>query len=130
SSSLSAGTNLGTLAAKLSSTSDKALGSVVTFQEGTLTSNVTLTTSWRERNGSSGSDAETSPSTGSSRFDVLPNGLFSDVVDVSGIDGQLYVMTLTYNVDAVNAAGVALEDLKLGYFNSDGKWVNAVFGNS
>jgi hypothetical protein len=59
--------------------------------------------------------------------------LASDIVDVTGLDGNLHTLQMTYNVDFEETVGEA----SLLWFDEedenvldDGAWVNAVLGNS
>ena len=51
----------------------------------------------------------------------------SDVLAVTGLVGETYVLQLSYNEDGLVGSEA---DLILGWLNSDNAWVNAVEGNS
>ena len=109
-------------------TSDNVLGTkaeIVT--SALLSSDTTLSMSMRRRD-TSGTANEVYPSGGSTRFNSLPAGLLSDVVDITGIDGTLYILRMYYNTG--DLASYSPAQLSLGYFNTtDGKWELAVLGN-
>lgn len=54
-------------------------------------------------------------------------GLFSDIVNLTGLSGERFVLSLTYDPGSLGSFGAS--DLLLGW-EENGSFVNAVFGNS
>jgi hypothetical protein len=92
--------------------SDKTIGSTARFMDGVLSTQRTVSTSWRNAVAGEGAKG---------------NNLFSDVVAISGTSGEIFVLQMAYDESLLPY----LEDVtlpRLGWLQ-DGQWVNAVAGN-
>ncbi len=110
-------------------TGDNVLGtSVAIVDSEALGADTLLSMSMRRRN-TSGTANEVFPATGSTRFTVPYAGLVSDVVNITGIEGTLYVLKMSF--DTADLGAYAPAQLTLGSFNTTtGKWELAVLGNA
>jgi hypothetical protein len=111
--------------------SDKAVGGVVEFLGGTNTDVDTRTARarWRNRNAN-----ETEPGGTTPPLPTFATELISDVVDVTGLDGQVHVLQMTYDPSKLNASEATAQSLGIlflaSFDTSDGLWKNAVALNS
>jgi hypothetical protein len=106
------------------------LGNTFTIETSeALTADTDLTMAIRRRVDGGANDEVTAGDANFARFDNSNGKLFSDVVNINGIDGKLYLLTISYDESDLGAHS---EDaLRLGWLNTDiNKWVIAVLGNT
>jgi hypothetical protein len=114
--------------AGLSGQSDKSLGSVAEILAGVnndIGPETTVTMTWRERNPN-----ETTPNGTTPPLPPFAVGLLTDVVNMTGADGDLFVLQMTYDENELTgdeAMLAALGKIYLVSFDTaQGMWVNAV----
>lgn len=114
----------------LSGTSDKELGSIATLLEGTNSgAQTTVAMSWRNRNANEKIPTGTSPPLPS-----LGAALISDVLDLTGTDGDLFVLQMSYDPNQALPGGagevMAAANGWLQLASLDGGlWKNATLAN-
>jgi len=106
------------------------LGNTFTIETSeALTADTDLTMAIRRRVDGTANDEVTAGDANFARFDNASGKLYSDVVDINGIDGKLYVLTISY--DEADLGGHPEDALRLGWLNTEiNKWVIAVLGNT
>ncbi|MGC4005910.1 MAG: hypothetical protein QM811_23435 [Pirellulales bacterium] len=130
---LTAAVALGTTYGNLSATVTGSHATTASIVAGTNSTGSAETVSMAFRAPTTGEG--TYPNT-TSLFSTTPNALFSDVVNLSGMNGpsagvtDVFALQLSYDQTAVTAAGINEAQLQVAWLNGSGTWVPAPVQNT